>query len=315
MTKYLVQRLVLAIPTIFLVTLGVFLLVRVVPGDVATLRLAADATEEEIFRFRQEHGLTDPVAVQYLKWVGNALRGDLGDSFWERRPVTQIVVERFPVTLQLAIMAMALAITVGIPLGILSAVKQDSAADQIARFFAVLFIAIPAFWLAILLILIPTIWFGWKPPTGGYLHLWEDPLWNIWAMFWPALVVSASSLALTLRLTRSSMLEVMRQDYIRTARAKGLNSRAVLNRHALRNALIPVVTILGLQLAVLLGGSVIAEQVFVIPGMGRSLLGAIFQRDYPLIQAYVLLFALVYIVLNLAVDVLYSVIDPRIRYG
>jgi peptide/nickel transport system permease protein len=315
MTKYLIQRLVLAIPTILLVTLGVFLLVRVVPGDVATLRLAADATEEEIFQFRQQHGLTDPAAVQYVKWVGNALRGDLGDSFWERRPVSQIVVERFPVTLQLAIMAMTMAILVGIPLGVLSAVKQDSVADQFARFFAVLFIAIPAFWLAILVILLPTIWFGWKPPTGGYLHLWEDPVWNLWAMFWPALVVSASSLALTLRLTRSSMLEVMRQDYIRTARAKGLNSRAVLNRHALRNALIPVVTILGLQLAVLLGGSVIAEQVFVIPGMGRSLLGAIFQRDYPLIQAYVLLFALIYIVLNLAVDILYSVIDPRIRYG
>lgn len=315
MGKYLVQRVILAIPSVLIVTLGVFLLIRVIPGDVATLRLGADATPEEQQAFRAEYGLTDPLFVQYGKWLLNTVQGDFGESFWENRPIIDILVEKFPVTLQLAAMAIAMAVVVGVPLGVISAVKQDSMTDQAIRFFAILFIAIPAFWLAILLITFPAIWWGWKPPTGGFVNIWENPVQNLWVMFWPALVVSASTLALVLRLTRSSMLEVLRQDYIRTARAKGLGEQKVLNRHALRNAMIPVVTILGLQSAVLLGGSVIAEQVFVVPGMGRSLLGAIFQRDYPLLQAYVLLFALVYVVMNLVVDIMYSLIDPRIRFA
>ncbi|MQA00955.1 MAG: ABC transporter permease subunit [Dehalococcoidia bacterium] len=315
MRKYLIERLVLAIPVLVIVTLGVFLLVRVIPGDVAVLRLGPDATPEELQQFREEHGLTRPLMVQYVDWVGDALRGDFGESFWERRPVVEVVREKFPVTFELAVLSIAYSAALGIPLGVISAVKQDGWTDQLLRFGAILFLAIPAFWLGILMITFPSIWWGWKPPTAGFEHVWDDPLGNLYRMMFPAFVVGASTMALVLRLTRSTMLEVLRADYVRTARAKGLAERIVVGKHGLRNALIPVITILGLQLSVLLGGSVIAEQVFALPGMGTSMLQGVFRRDYPLIQAYVLIFAAIYVLMNLGVDLLYSVLDPRIRYS
>ncbi|MEX1022048.1 MAG: ABC transporter permease [Dehalococcoidia bacterium] len=314
MAKYIVQRLILAIPVIIIVTVGVFILVRVIPGDVAALRLGAQATPEQLDQFREQHGLLRPLPIQYGDWVWGAIRGDLDRSLWEGRAVTTVIIEKFPVTMELAILSVILSAAIGVPLGVLSAVKQDTWVDQLVRFVAVLFLAIPAFWLAILIITFPSIWWSWTPPTSGWTHLWENPATNLWRIFWPAMVISASSVALILRLTRSSMLEVLRQDFIRTARSKGLADRIVLYRHALKNALIPVVTVLGLQLSVLLGGAVIVEQVFAIPGMGRSMLQAVFQRDYPLIQGYVLVFATVYVLMNLLVDVAYSYLDPRIRY-
>lgn len=314
MAKYIVQRLILAIPVILIVTIGVFVLVRVIPGDVAALRLGAQATPEQLDQFREEHGLLRPLPVQYADWMWGAVRGDLESSLWEGRPVTTVIMEKFPVTMELAVMSVVMSAIIGIPLGVLSAVKQDSWLDQLVRFVAVLFLAIPAFWLAILIITFPSLWWGWTPPTSGWVELWENPISNFWRLFWPAMVISASSIALILRLTRSSMLEVLRQDFIRTARSKGVAERLVLYRHALRNALIPVLTVLGLQLSVLLGGAVIIEQVFALPGMGRSMLQAVFQRDYPLIQGYVLVFATVYVAMNLVVDLAYSYLDPRIRY-
>jgi len=314
MLKYVVQRLVLAIPVLFIVTVGVFILVRVIPGDVAALRLGGSATPEQLDQFREQHGLLRPLPVQYADWVWHGLRGDLGTSLWEGRAVTTVVAEKLPVTMELAVLSVLLSAIIGVPLGVLSAIRQDSWVDQLVRLVAVFFLAIPAFWLAILIITFPSIWWGWTPPTSGWVEIWENPAKNFWRIFWPALVISASSIALILRLTRSSMLEVLRMDFIRTARSKGVAERYVLYRHALRNALIPVITVLGLQLSVLLGGAVIAEQVFAIPGMGRSMLQAVFQRDYPLIQGYVLVFATVYVLMNLAVDIAYSYLDPRIRY-
>lgn len=314
MAKYILRRLILAVPVILIVTVGVFVLVRVIPGDVAALRLGANATPEQLEQFREDNGLLRPLPVQYGDWLLGVLRGDLETSLWEGRAVTTVIIEKFPVTMELALLSVLLSAVIGIPLGVISAVRQDSWVDQLIRFVAVFFLAIPAFWLAILIITFPSIWWGWTPPTSGWVHIWENPASNLWRIFWPALVISVSSIALIVRLMRSSMLEVLRQDFVRTARSKGLAERLVLYRHALRNALIPVVTVLGLQLSVLLGGAVIAEQVFAIPGMGRSMLQAVFQRDYPLIQGYVLIFASVYVVMNLVVDITYSYLDPRIRY-
>lgn len=314
MGKYIVHRLVGTMPVLLLVSFGAFALIRVIPGDLATLKLGQDASPAEIEAYRRKLGLTDPIPVQYGKWVAGVLTGDLGESQWEFRPVTEVVRDKFPVTFELAMLAIVISTLIAIPFGVISAVRQDSLLDQGLRFIAILLLAVPSFWLAILLITLPSIWFGWKPPLTGYHHLWDDPAGNLARMIWPALVIGASSAALVMRLTRSSLLEVLRQDYIRAARAKGLRERSVVFRHALKGAMIPVVTIVGLQLSVLLGGSVIAEQVFSLPWMGRSMLGAISKRDYPLVQSYVLLFSVIYVVMNLIVDLLYGYLDPRIRY-
>ena len=315
MGKYVTRRIIATLPVLFLVTFGAFSLIRIIPGDLAALKLGQEATPEEVREYREKLGLNDPIPVQYLKWVGGVLTGDFGESQWEFRPVTEVIRDKFPVTFELAMLAIAISTVIAIPFGIVSAVRQDTVLDQVLRFLAVLFLAVPAFVLAVLLITLPQIWFGWKPPLTGYAELWEDPLFNLQRMIWPALVIGASSAALVMRLMRSSLLEVLRQDYIRTAWAKGLRERQVIYRHALKGSMIPVITVLGLQLSVLLGGSVIAEQVFALPGMGRSLLGAILKRDYPLLQSYVLIFAIIYLVMNLLVDLLYGVFDPRIRYA
>jgi peptide/nickel transport system permease protein len=315
LATYILRRLLATVPVLLLVTFGAFALIRIIPGDLATLKLGQEATPDEIQQYREELGLTDPIPVQYAKWLGATFTGDLGESQWEFRPVSEVVKDKFPVTMELALLAIAISTVIAIPFGIVSAVRQDSLLDQSFRFVAILFLAIPSFWLAILVITLPSIWFGWKPPLTGYVQLWENPIENLSRMIWPALVIGASSAALVMRLMRSTLLEILRQDYIRTAWAKGLRERSVIYRHALKGALIPVITIIGLQLSVLLGGSVIAEQVFSLPGMGRSMLGAISKRDYPLVQSYVLIFSVIYLLMNLVVDLLYGYLDPRIRYS
>jgi peptide/nickel transport system permease protein len=312
---YILRRLIATIPVLILVTFGAFALIRVIPGDLATLKLGADATPAEIEEYREELGLKDPIPVQYAKWAGATLTGDLGESQWEFRPVSEVVKDKLPVTMELALLATAISTVIAIPFGIISAIRQDSWLDQGLRFVAVLFLAIPAFWLGVLIITLPSIWFGWKPPLTGYTEFWENPVANLQRMIWPALVIGASSAALVMRLMRSSLLEVLRQDYIRTAWAKGLKERSVIYRHALKGAMIPVITIVGLQLSVLLGGSVIAEQVFALPGMGSSMLSAIGKRDYALVQSYVLIFSVIYLAMNLVVDLMYGYLDPRIRYS
>ena len=315
MATYILRRLIATIPVLLLVTFGAFALIRIIPGDLAALKLGEDATPLEVKEYRDKLGLNDPIPIQYVKWLGNVARGDLGESQWEFRPVSEVVRDKFPVTFELALLAIVISTSIAIPFGIISAVRQDSILDQVLRFTSILFLAVPAFWLAILLITLPSIWFGWKPPLTGYVEFWENPVVNLQRMIWPALVIGASSAALVMRLMRSTLLEVLRQDYIRTAWAKGLRERSVVSRHALKAAMIPVVTILGLQLSVLLGGAVIAEQIFSLPGMGRSMLGAISKRDYALVQSYVLIFAMIYLLMNLVVDLIYGYLDPRIRYS
>ncbi len=312
---YILRRILATIPVLLIVTFGAFALIRIIPGDLATLKLGQEASPQELEDYRTKLGLNDPIPVQYAKWVGRALTGDLGDSQWEFRPVSDVVKDKLPVTLELAILAVLISTVIAVPFGVISAVRQDGVIDQTLRFVAILFLAIPSFWLAILLITLPSIWWGWRPPLNGYANLWDDPAQNLGRMIAPAAVIGASSAALVMRLTRSSLLEILRQDYIRTAWAKGLREGSVIYRHALKGAMIPVITIIGLQLSVLLGGAVIAEQVFSLPGMGRSMLGAISRRDYALVQSYVLIFSVVYLVMNLVVDLLYGYLDPRIRFS
>ena len=308
----------LFIPTIILTTMIVFGLFWVVPGDVAALILVgADgedtASLQDIEKLRQELGLDRPIHIQYGTWLWNVVRGDLGTSLWYRDSVTGELRDRFLVTVELSVIAILLAFSVGVPLGILSAIKQDSAIDYVSRVFALVGVAMPNFWLGVLVVSALASWAGWLPPLG-YATFWENPLLNLEQLIFPALVLSFSNLGLTARITRSSMLEVLREDYVRTARAKGLREFAVLGRHTLKNALLPVVTISGYQFAGLLGGVIIIESIFVVPGVGSWTIQSIQHRDFVVLQGVIVLGASVILTLNLLIDLLYGVLDPRIRY-
>jgi peptide/nickel transport system permease protein len=252
--------------------------------------------------------------VQYLRWAGAALRGDLGRSLWQNTPVTTQLLERLPVTFELGLLALIVALCVAIPIGVYSATRQDTAGDYVTRSFSILMLAIPGFWLGTLVMVFPSIWWGWSPEIK-YVPFGQDPMRNLTQMIVPGIILGTSLSAVTMRLTRTMMLEVLRQDYIRTALAKGLSERLVVARHALRNALIPVVTLIGLQAPLLIGGAVIMEQIFVIPGMGLLLLEAVGQRDYPIITGVFLVLGVSVMLINLLVDLSYGLLDPRIRYG
>ena len=318
MKAYAVKRVLLFLPTIVLTTIVVFGLFWIVPGDVATLILVgADgedtATIEDIEKLREELGLDRPIHIQYGEWLWNVLRGDLGTSLWYRVPVTEELRDRFLVTLELSVMAIIMAFIVGVPLGVLSAVKQDTGMDYASRVFALIGVAMPNFWLGVLIIYGLAYWAGWLPPLG-YASLWDDPLLNVQQLVFPAMVLSFSNLGLTARVTRSSMLEVLREDYVRTARAKGLRELVVLGRHTLKNALLPVITISGYQFAGLLGGVIIIESIFVVPGVGSWTIQSIHHRDFVVLQGVIVLVAVVILTLNLIIDLFYGVLDPRIRY-
>jgi peptide/nickel transport system permease protein len=315
---YAVKRVLLFLPTIVLTTIVVFGLFWIVPGDVATLILVgADgedtASIEDIEKLRQELGLDRPIHVQYGEWLWNVLRGDLGTSLWYRVPVTEELRGRFLVTFELSVMAIIMAFIVGVPLGVISAVKQDTAMDYASRVFALIGVAMPNFWLGVLIIYGLAYWAGWLPPLG-YASLWDDPLLNLQQLVFPAMVLSFSNLGLTARVTRSSMLEVLREDYVRTARAKGLQELVVLGRHTLKNALLPVITISGYQFAGLLGGVIIIESIFVVPGVGSWTIQSIHHRDFVVLQGVIVLVAVVILTLNLIIDLFYGILDPRIRY-
>ncbi len=318
MKAYAAKRVLLFLPTIVLTTIVVFGLFWIVPGDVATLILVgADgedtATIEDIEKLRAELGLDRPIHIQYGEWLWNVLRGDLGTSLWYRVPVTEELRDRFLVTLELSVMAIVMAFIVGVPLGVLSAVKQDTAVDYASRVFALIGVAMPNFWLGVLIIYGLAYWAGWLPPLG-YASLWDDPLLNMQQLVFPAMVLSFSNLGLTARVTRSSMLEVLREDYVRTARAKGLRELVVLGRHTLKNALLPVITISGYQFAGLLGGVIIIESIFVVPGVGSWTIQSIHHRDFVVLQGVIVLVAVVILTLNLIIDLFYGILDPRIRY-
>ncbi len=297
----------------------IFVLLRIVPGDAASAlilsesRLNDRATEEAIAAVREKLGLNDPLYVQYAHWVGDVLHLNLGKSLWSRKPVTQEIAEHFPVTAQMAVMAVAISLLIAIPIGVLSAVRQDTFVDYLFRVVSIAGLAMPNFFVGTLIVLFLIIVFQWAPPLG-YTPPWKDLGANLQQLIWPAAALGYSLSAIVSRMTRSQMLEVLREDYVRTAWAKGLRERQVVLRHALKNAFLPVITITGTQLAVLLGGTVIMEQIFSIPGMGRNLIDAINHRDYPLVQGVVFLMATIFLVTNLLIDILYAWLDPRIRY-
>lgn len=314
MRTYAIRRLLLMVPVIILVTIAVAGLMRLVPGDPATLALGQNATEEDRARFREAYHLDDPFFVQYLRWWGDVFKGDLGQSVVQRTNVTEELKDRLPSTLELLILSGILTAVIGIPFGVISAVKQNTPLDYLIRSFSIFGLSIPNFWLGTLLLLLPAIWWDYLPPLSD-VSFFDDPLGNLEKYWLPALTLATGTSATVMRLMRSSVIEIMRDDYVRTARAKGLVERTVIMRHVLKNALIPVVTIMGLQLATLVGGSVIIEQIFNIPGIGLFLINSIYARDYPSIQGLVLFLAVVFMLLNLLVDLSYGFLDPRIRYS
>jgi peptide/nickel transport system permease protein len=314
MRQYVLRRLALAIPTLVLVSMIVFSIMRLMPGDVVIRMVEGHAYAPTVDALRQELGLDRPAYVQYVEWVGGILlRGDFGSSYWTRQPIWDEFISRFPVTLELAALTILASVVIGILVGIVSAARQDSASDYVGRILAILALSIPYFGLAVLVVVLPSIWFRWTP-VYSYVPLTEDPLQNLKIMIVPALVFGVTRAGPIMRIMRSSLLEVLRQDYIRTAWSKGLPERAIVLRHALKNALIPVVSLIGLQMPLYLGGSVIIEAIFRLPGVGLFFFEALTRMDYPVVQSVNLIVAAMVVGLNLAIDLSYAFLDPRIRY-
>ncbi len=316
MRAYLVRRLLALIPTLFFASLIVFTTVRLIPGDIIDMMIAQNDIGSKVSRDALEAalGLDRPMYTQYFAWIGAILlRGDFGSSLWQQSPVLDDILERMPVTFELGLMALSVALIVAIPVGIISALRQDSWSDYLGRSFSILMLAVPGFWMGTMVMVFPSIWWGISPQVR-FVPFSEDPLGNLAQMAIPALILGTSLSAITMRMTRTMMLEVLRQDYIRTAWAKGQTERGMVLRHALRNALIPVVTLVGLQAPILIGGAVIMEQIFVIPGMGLLLLEAVSRRDYPIITGVFLIIGVVVVLINLLVDLSYGLLDPKVRY-
>jgi peptide/nickel transport system permease protein len=315
MSKYVARRLALLVPTLVGVSIFVFILVRLLPGDATTLQLqdarASAAVEAEL---RHQLGLDQPIYVQYISWLGTLARGDLGHSFKSRNPVTDELSNRIPVTLELGVLALIISAGIAIPIGVLSASRQDTWADYVSRSAAIGLLAIPGFWLGTLVITLPSVWWQWTPPLR-YTRLFDDPPKNLLNVIVPALILGLGLSGGLMRLIRTQMLEVLRQDFMRTAAAKGLAEHSIVLRHGLKNAFIPALTAFGLQLSLLISGTVVLESIFVLPGMGRYLLESVQARDYPAIQALNLLFATVIVFANLLVDLMYGWLDPRVRYS
>lgn len=316
MWQYILKRLLLMIPTLFGVALLVFLLLRVAPGDIVELKYAGSGTfapKEALDRERAQLGLDKPLAQQFVSWISGFVRFDFGQSMWTGQPITQEIRVRLELSLELAVMATLVAMLLAIPLGTLAALKQDTWVDYGVRIFSIAGLAMPSFWLGIVIILAFLIFFKWLPPLT-FTSFWVDPRANLAQLIWPALAVGYRYSAMATRMTRSAVLEVLHDDYVRTARAKGLGEAMVLLKHALRNALLPIVTVIGLEFAFLIGGLVVTEQVFNLNGIGMLFVESVTHRDYTMTQALVLLVAFVFIFMNFMVDLLYAWLDPRIRY-
>jgi peptide/nickel transport system permease protein len=317
MRGYLIRRLVALIPTLFFASIIVFVTVRLIPGDIIDLMLSQNdisANKQSRAQLEAALGLDTPIYIQYFRWIGALLfEGSLGRSLWQNTPVMEDILHRLPVTFELGLYALIIALVIGIPIGVYSAIRQDTTGDYIARSFAILALALPGFWVATLVMVLPSIWWGWSPAVK-YIPFKQDPLGHIGQLIIPSLILGKAFAAVIMRLSRATMLEVLRQDYIRTAQAKGLPLRTVVTRHALRNALIPVVTLVGLQAPLLFGGAVIMEQIFVIPGMGLLLLEAVSTRDYPVIAGVFLIVGVAVVFINLLVDLSYGLLDPKVRH-
>jgi peptide/nickel transport system permease protein len=313
MRQYVLKRLLLVVPTLLLVSAIVFSLTRLIPGDVVVLMFEEKAYAEDLEAMRAKLGLNRPIYVQYGIWLGRVARGDLGESLWTRRPVLEEITRRLPISLELGAMAMVFALCFALPIGVLSAIRQDTLKDYTARSLAIVGLSVPGFWKATVIIVLASIWFGWTPPLQ-FTPFAQGPWQHVSQFILPAILLAIASAASIMRLTRALMLEVLRQDYIRTAWSKGMHEGRVVVRHALKNAVIPVVTIIGIQIGQVLSQTVIMEVIFGLPGMGRFLFDAINQRDYPVVQGVNLLLASIIVFINLLVDLTYAYLDPRIRY-
>lgn len=314
MTSYITRRVLLLIPVLFGISLLVFVTIRQLPGDPALAILGPNNTsQQDVEAVRKQLKLDEPIFIQYVDWLSDAVRGDMGRSYYFHGLVTDEIRSRLPVTLELVILSMALSMLVGIPSGIISAMRQNTWFDVVARVINIVALSVPSFWVATLLLLLPAIWWQYAPPIG-YVPFWVDPRRNLEQFYMPTIALTAASAATIMRMMRSAMLEVMRSDYVRTARAKGLSSGTVVRHHVLKNAMVPVMSIIGIQLAVLLGGQVVIEEIFQLPGVGRLLVGALANSDYLVVQAIVLYVAVAVVLVNLAVDLMYAVLDPRIKY-
>jgi len=316
MQKYILRRIILLIPTLIGMSFLIFAMVRLLPGDIVDALVGLDPTftEAEKNVLRESFGLNDPWPVQYAKWVGGMVQGDFGTSFRSREPITEQILRALPITVELAVLAIIFSIVVAIPLGVISALRQNSPVDFWARVAGLIGLSVPSFWLATLFLLFTSLTFRWVPSVI-WVSPFEDPVANLKQMFLPALALSVQLMAVEMRMVRASMLEVLRQDYIRTAWAKGLNLNAILYGHALKNAFIPVITIIGIQLGALMGGSIIIEQIFGLPGIGWTMLQGIFNRDYPVVQVASLFLSAAFVIINLGVDLAYAYLDPRIKYS
>ena len=315
MKPYILRRLALAVPTLVLVSIIVFSMMRLMPGDVVSRMVEGHAYAPTIEALRKELGLDRPAHVQYVEWIGGILlRGDFGDSYWTRQPILDEFVQRFPVTIELAALTILVSVVIGVLVGIVSAIRQDTVSDYVGRVLAILALSVPYFGLAVLVVVLPSIYFKWTP-VWTYVPFTTDPLQNLKIMIVPALVFGITRAGPIMRIMRSALLEVMRQDYIRTAWSKGLPERGIVLRHALKNAMIPVVTLVGLQMPLYIGGSVIIEAIFRLPGVGLFFFEALTRLDYPVVQSVNLIIAAMVVGLNLAIDLTYAFLDPRIRYG
>jgi peptide/nickel transport system permease protein len=314
MGQYLIRRLLLAAITIIGVSFIVFAILRMVPGGVENAILGEQATPEQFAALRHQLGLDQPIPVQYVTWLKGVLHGDLGSSLVTHRVIAGDIRDRLPVTIELGMMAMFVSILIAVPVGLIAAMRQDTMGDYVARSLSIALLSIPGFWIGTLVITFGARLFGYAPPLT-YVSPWVEPFANLQIMIPPAIILGAGLSGAVMRLTRTQMLDVLRQDYIRTAWAKGLRERTLVYRHALRNAAIPVVTIIGIQVPILLGGTVILEQIFGVPGVGRYLITGVSQRDFPAIQAVILMLAVIVVITNLVVDLTYSFLDPRVKFS
>ena len=316
MRRYALIRTLSLVPTLLGVTVAVFLMIRLIPGTIVDQMIGTEGTysEQTVRALKSFFGLDAPIHVQYGRWMSAVLRGDLGTSWRTGLPVHQMILGRLEVTAELTLLAMLIAVAVGIPLGILSARRESTGLDHVVRVASLFSLSIPVFWQATMLILAASLWFGWAPRVD-FVSLWVDPAGNLAIMALPSLALGTAVAAVFMRMTRSSLLEVMREAYIRTARAKGVAESGVVWVHALRNSLIPLITVVGVQTGYLLGGAIVTEEVFTLPGIGRLVLWAVFQRDYPLVQGTILFISALFMLSNLAVDLVYGAVDPRIRHG
>ncbi|RHW37460.1 ABC transporter permease [Lysinibacillus yapensis] len=314
MIGYIFKRLLYGILVVLIMVTFVFVLMRSVPGDVVTLQLAeaGSVSEEQVDEMKSQLGLDKSIGIQLVVWLTNAVQGDLGNSLWSAQPVVNLIVERLPVTLELTFFSVILAIIIGIPIGVLSAVKHNSFIDHILRVTAVGGLSIPNFWLGLIILLVLSLVFNWIPPLG-FKSFSENPIVNFQQMVFPALVLAVTLSASIIRMTRSALLEVLHTDFIRTIRSKGAKERVVIYKHALRNSLVSVITLIGIQIGTLLGGTVVLETIFSLPGLGSLIFESVTIRDYPIVQASVLTFGTMFLLVNLVVDVMYGWIDPRIR--